>query len=88
MVAAASAALRLKDLTIKTHKGLQMKFQEVFIKSGEIEEDMGRMFRYSEDMRNRADYYTFEKISQEQVESIINDAELFLSRIENLINDI
>jgi uncharacterized protein (UPF0332 family) len=88
MVAAASAALRLKDLTIKTHKGLQMKFQEVFIKSGEIEEDMGRMFRYSEDMRNRADYYTFEKISQEQAESIINDAELFLSRIENLINDI
>jgi uncharacterized protein (UPF0332 family) len=40
MVEAASSALRLKDLTTKTHKGLHMKFQEVFIKSGEIEEEM------------------------------------------------
>lgn len=88
MVAAASAALKLKELTIKTHKGLHKMFQEIFIRSGEIEGDMGRIFRYSEDMRNRADYHTFEKITFEQAETVVSDAEIFIARIEEMVKRI
>ncbi|MEA3558438.1 MAG: HEPN domain-containing protein [Candidatus Thermoplasmatota archaeon] len=88
MVSAASAALQIKHLTTKTHRGLQMRFQEEFIRSGEIEEEMGRIFRFSEDMRNRADYQTFVNISREQADTVLEDAERFISNINALVENI
>jgi len=85
MVSAASAALRFKDISTKTHKGMHNKFSEIYIKSGEIEAELGRQFRYAEDLRNKVDYDSFETISEEQAEVILEDAEQFLNSIEKLI---
>jgi len=85
MVSAASAALRFKDISTKTHKGMHNKFSEIFIKSGEIESELGKQFRYAQDLRNKVDYDSFETISQEQAEVILEDAQEFLSSIEKLI---
>ena len=85
MVSAASAALRFKDISTKTHKGMHNKFSEIYIKSGEIESKLGKQFRYAQDLRNKVDYDSFETISQEQAEVILEDAEEFLSSIVKLI---
>jgi uncharacterized protein (UPF0332 family) len=85
MVSAATAALRFKEITTKTHKGLHNKFSEIFIKSGEIEAELGRKFRYAEDIRNKVDYDSFETITKEQAEVIIEDAETFIETVEKLI---
>ena len=85
MVSAATAALRFKEITTKTHKGLHNKFSEVFIKSGEIETKLGKQFRYAEDLRNKVDYDSFETITEEQAELILEDAENFIDSVEKLI---
>jgi uncharacterized protein (UPF0332 family) len=85
MVSAANAALRFRDITAKTHKGLHIKFSEIYIKSGEIDAKHGRQFRYAEDLRNKVDYDSFETISEEQTEIVLEDAEAFIDSVENLI---
>lgn len=85
MVSAATAALRHKEITTKTHKGLHNKFSDVYIKSGEIETKLGRQFRYAEDLRNKVDYDSFETISEEQAELVLEDAETFIDSVEKLI---
>ena len=85
MVSAATAALRFKEITTKTHNGLHNKFSEIFIKSGEIETKLGRQFRYAEDLRNKVDYDSFETISEEQAEVVLEDAETFIDSVEKLI---
>ena len=85
MVSAAIAALRFKEITTKTHKGLHNKFSEIFIKSVEIETKLGRQFRYAEDLRNKVDYDSLETISEEQAELILEDAEAFSDTVDKLI---
>jgi uncharacterized protein (UPF0332 family) len=85
MVSAATAALRFKEIMTKTHKGLHNKFSEIFIKSGDIEAKLGRQFRYAEDLRNKVDYDSFETITKEQAEVILEDAETFIETVEKLI---
>ena len=85
MVSAATAALKLKDVTPRTHKGLHAKFSEIFVKSGEIEAKLRRKFHYAEDLRNKADYDSFETVSDEQAEIVLADAEEFIDSIEKLI---
>ena len=85
MVSAATAALRYKEITTKTHKGLHNKFSEIFIKSGEIEAEQGRKFRYAEDIRNKVDYDSFETITKEQAELILEDTEAFIDAVEIII---
>jgi len=85
MVSAASAALLLKNIVTKTHKGLHLKLQEEFIRTGEIEERIGKILVYGEDLRNRADYHTFSKIEKEQAENALADTEYFITKIEELI---
>jgi len=85
MASAATAALRMKDITAKTHKGLHIKFSKEYVEPGLLDPDNRRMFRYAEDMRYKADYQSSVTITEEEAEAILEDARAFLERVEELI---
>lgn len=73
---------------MKTHKGLLSKFGLEFVEKGVVEKYYGRALRIAEELREEADYSISREISKEEAESIVEDAERFLDRIKEAINEI
>ena len=88
MYFAAKALLLKKDITVKTHKGLLSKFGLEFVEKGVVEKYYGRALRIAEELREEADYSISRDISEEEAESIVEDAERFLERIKEAIKEI
>ena len=59
-----------------------------FVKKGFVEAVYGRALSHAEDRREVADYDFENNISKEEAESIVEDAEMFLVRIKEAINEI
>jgi uncharacterized protein (UPF0332 family) len=53
---AASAALLRLDQSRSKHTGVLSAFNELLVRRGPIDEDVGRTLRWLFDLRNRADY--------------------------------
>ena len=82
MFYAARALLSLKGLYPKAHKGVISEFGLEFVKKGFVEDVYGRALTHTKDRREVADYDIEKDISQEEAESIVEDAEKFLHRIK------
>ena len=85
MFFAAKALLLAKNISVKTHRGLIRKFGLEFVNKDLIEAYYGRALRIAEELREEADYSISRKISEEEAKSVIDDAVMFLNRIEEIM---
>ena len=88
MFHAAKALLALRDIFPKTHAGLVSQFGLQFVNEGLIEELYAKSLAKAETKREKADYDIYYEPSKEEAESVINDADAFLKRIEEAIEKV
>ena len=83
---AASALLLSKELTSKTHKGLQVLLQQQFVLPGILDPSQARFFARLFEERMEDDYGDFYIADKDDVVGYINPAKDFISSIENILN--
>ncbi|MGB7533557.1 MAG: HEPN domain-containing protein [Halobacteriota archaeon] len=88
MYHAARALLLTKDISPKTHEGLIAKFGLEFVKKDIIEKYYSKALAKGKDVREIADYGVIVEITEEEAESVIEDAEKFLERIKEAIREV
>ena len=86
---AASGILVLKGVKgvkdIKTHQEVMDKFEELFVKTGILEEELGRELERVEHLAHEADYDPNITFSHQEAQDQIEKAEHFLSAVEQVI---
>jgi len=87
MFYAARALLSTREIYPKGHKGVILKFGLEFVREDFIEKVYGRALSHAKDRREAADYDIEKKISEEEAESIVEDAKRFLERIKRAIEE-
>ncbi|MFQ6135681.1 MAG: HEPN domain-containing protein [Candidatus Hydrothermarchaeales archaeon] len=87
MYHAARALLLTKDLSPKTHKGVIQKFGEEFVKTEKISREYSSILSKAEELREFADYDVVREFSLEEAESVVEDAEKFLSEIKEFLKE-
>ena len=86
MFFAASGILALKGVKdIKTHQEVMDKFEELFVKTGLLEEELGRELERVENLGHKADYDPNITFSHQEAQEQIEKAEHFLSAVEQVI---
>ena len=89
MFLAASGILVLKGVKgvkdIKTHQEVMDKFEELFVKTGILEEELGRELERVEHLAHEADYDPNITFSHQEAQDQIEKAEHFLSAVEQVI---
>jgi uncharacterized protein (UPF0332 family) len=88
MFHASKALLALRDIFPRTHAGVVAQFGLQFVNEGLIEELYATSLAKAETRREKADYDIYYVPSEEEAESVIEDAERFLERINEAIRDI
>jgi uncharacterized protein (UPF0332 family) len=74
-----------KGIFVKTHAGTKAKFHELFLKSGLLPMQLGKIFEDAISLRHEADYEYDEIISKEDAQQTINEAEYFMKSIIEFI---
>jgi uncharacterized protein (UPF0332 family) len=87
MFHAAKAVLLLKGIKPKTHKGLITKFGLEFVNKGYVDKMLGQAFSTAREDREYADYDVHVKISAEEAEITIDDAEKFIDSVKEVLCD-
>lgn len=64
-----------------------LKFGLEFVKEGFVEAIYGHALTHAKDRREVADYDRESRISEEEAESIVEDAERFLVRIKKALDE-
>ena len=88
MFYAASALLRAKGVVTKSHRGVIAKFGLEFVNRGIVEKYYAKALSLAETSRERADYDPTYRPSEEEAESIIEDAERFIERVEKALEEL
>jgi uncharacterized protein (UPF0332 family) len=78
--------LALKGVDSKSHKGVIILFGKHFIKEKLFPRDLHKMISEAKDIREKADYGDFFKVSKEVATAHIANAEVFLKRVEDVLN--
>ena len=88
MYHAATAILTLKDIKARGSSGVLRVLGLYMLQ----EEDMGHYYasalKFAKEERKKGDYDIFAEIGEEEAETIIDDAEKFLKRVEELVEQI
>ena len=79
------AILLLKDIHVKTHKGIYLKFSQFFIKTGIFSIELSKLFNTLLSYRQNADYENFQDIDLAEVELLKSRTKLALEELENYI---
>lgn len=87
MFYAAKAALLSVGVTVKTHGGVNSEFGRLFVKTGRIAHRYQTMLTHASEDRLRSDYAPKTRPSQENVERIIRDAEVFITKARELVEE-
>ncbi|AIU70087.1 hypothetical protein TEU_06960 [Thermococcus eurythermalis] len=88
MFYAASALLRAKGVVTKSHRGVIAKFGLEFVNTGIVEKYYAKALSLAETSRERADYDPTYRPNEEEAESIVEDAERFIERIEKALEEL
>lgn len=83
---AVGALLVKNGVTTTTHAGSQQKFGELFILTGLIPKEMGKVYRKLFDKRQKGDYDDFFDFDEASVVEHLQPATDFVVEIEKLIN--
>jgi uncharacterized protein (UPF0332 family) len=78
---AAEAALLVLGETRSKHSGVVSTFVHLLVRSGQLEEDIGRLLRSLFERRNEADYSPVD-VPAEEAEAAIQDAERVVGAVE------
>ena len=86
MFFAASGILALKGIKdIKTHQEVINKFEELLVKTGLVEEEIGKELERTESLSHEADYDPNVTFSHQEAREQIEKAERFLSAVEQVM---
>ncbi len=88
MFHAAKSLLGLKNIYPKTHAGVVSQFGLQFVNEGFIEELYGKSLTKAQTKREKADYDIYYEPSEEEAESIVEDAENFFERIKRALEEL
>ena len=83
-----SALLLQKDVTTQTHNGLKTQFNLLFVKTGIISIEQGRLYADLMDWRQKGDYGDMFDFDKESVEPLIAPVGELLNTIKALIGPI
>jgi uncharacterized protein (UPF0332 family) len=81
MFTAARALLATKHLDSSKHTGVVSLFNQHFVKTGIVTNDLGRMLMKGKDLRQDGDYKDFVETSIEEAQEQYNNAEKFIGQI-------
>ena len=84
----AVAVLTLKDIKARRHSGVLRMFGLYMIQEGGMEYYYAKALKFAKEEREKGDYDLFAEIGEEEAETVIDDAEKFLERVEDLIEKI
>lgn len=87
MYFATSALFLVRNIQVKTHRGLIARFGQEFVEKGLIERHFGRILRIAEELRSEADYSITREISEEEAAMTVGDADKFLLRAREIIEE-
>ena len=85
MMHAANAALAMKGLQPKTHKGTQTLFNEHLVQPGEVDKQRGRDLASGQRRRTSADYDVSRDVPESQAHEQCTRATTFLTEIRTLL---
>ena len=83
---AARAVFALDDRDFKKHSGVISNFQKDYIKTEIFDKTMSNIIKSAFDIRNETDYEDFYVVPKEDVKRQVEEAEIFVSNIENYIH--
>ncbi len=76
------ALLVYEPYSSSKHSGVLSYFNKRFIKEGTFPENLGRSVNKAFELRQRADYREYCALKHEQVEPIINEAQVFIQMVK------
>ena len=82
---AAIALMIDKDITVRTHKGVQQKLGEEFFLKGHLSKDLAKAYSILADFRHRGDYNDLFEFDSEVIEKLFEPIANFIDRIEVLL---
>ncbi|MFO8132725.1 MAG: HEPN domain-containing protein [Thermoplasmatota archaeon] len=85
MFHAAQAILLLKNVYPKSHAGVIRAFGETLVKPGILDKRMGQMLSQAASMRMKADYDVGVRVTKQECEETLSNAETFLQEISNAV---
>ena len=83
---AARAVFALDGRDFKKHSGVISNFQKDYIKTEIFDKTMSNIIKSAFDIRNETDYEDFYVVPKEDVKRQVEEAEIFVSNIENYIH--
>jgi len=84
---AVSALLIKNGLTAHTHSGVINQLGLHFVTKGLISKEESKLFKHLFHLRQDGDYSDWFKIDETDVKPFLKPAEIFIAKIENLINE-
>jgi uncharacterized protein len=81
------ALLTLDNISAKTHEGLKTKFLQLYIKTGKIETDYGKLFSKLSDWRQESDYSVFVDFEDNDVIPLLDKVEKLNKILIKTINE-
>lgn len=82
---ASKASLLIKGVIPQSHEGVERMFSLYYVKTKEIEIDIGKIIGRLMKMREEADYYPETSFSADESLEAIEKAETFVSRIKEVL---
>jgi uncharacterized protein (UPF0332 family) len=82
---AVSALLLKQDVSTYTHSGLKTQFNLLFIKTGAIDKEFGKLYSDLMDWRQKGDYGDMFDFDKETVEPLLQPIDKFIDKISALI---
>lgn len=87
MFYAAQSLLVLEGIVgLHRHEGVNVKFSDAFVKTGEFPKEIFRMMSNLEQSRYKADYDPRTSFTTKEAEEYINSSEIFINCIEKIID--
>lgn len=80
MFYAAEAVILTQSDVPKTHSGVLTQFSKLFVKTGELDVEMGRQLRKSMDIRQLATYRG-DALSRKEADHFVSEADTFVQKI-------
>ncbi|MBI1922021.1 MAG: HEPN domain-containing protein [Geobacter sp.] len=87
MFYAVLALLIFEPYASSKHSGILSYFNRRFIKEGLLPESLGRSVNKAFELRQRGDYREYIELTTEQVEPFIGEADIFLTRVREYLEE-
>lgn len=82
----AKAALLTQGTTVSSHRAAVTLFGQHLVQTGKIEKEYGIILREEKEEREIGDYDVFEIIEVDRAQQRVTDAQRFVKRVEEFIN--